>query len=262
MDNYHLPFGVDGCRYEYAQNGSKLWNFDDLKASKAPYEVKVVALRTGVSWGYADAWFGRSWSEAKRIEIPRVVYHVFYFGEDPKKQLDNMWRIIGDDWDNAHDRICIDLEVEGHNDMYTCTRTTEKILQSLRSTTFRYPICYARAEWVNRCLAIGDLPSDLNWWLAQYREKVKFPLVYTPEYVCPPTLPKGVKRWFMHQTSQYMPTIGGGGSKFMDYNRFNGTDEELQTYFGYQVEAEEPIDDIENRVSNLEQRVTKLEATL
>ena len=261
MDNYHLPFGVDGCRYEYAQDGSKLWDFDVLAASEYPYKVKFGAFRTGVSWGYKDAWFPRSWSEAKRILLPRIAYHVFYFGEDHNRQLDNMWGSIGKDWDNEHDRICIDLEVEGPNSKFQCTRTTEKILHTLKTQTGRYPVSYSRAEWVNRCLQIGDLPSELEWWLAGYRSKAKWPAVYTQELPAGPILPNGVKDWLVHQTAEFMPTIGGGGSKYMDYNRCKSM-EALNEFFDYKDQTPQAVATVEERLTSLEQWRKEVQATL
>ena len=261
MINTEYPFGVDGSRYEYAEDGSKLWDFDVLAASEFPYKIKFAAFRTGVSWGYKDAWFSRSWSEAKRILIPRIAYHVFYFGEDVNKQLDNMWDAIGIDWKGDHDRICIDLEVQGPNSKYQCTRTTEKILDTLKSQTGRYPMAYSRAEWVNRCLEIGDLPKDLLWWLAGYRTKAKWPAVYTQEMPVGPILPLGVDDWFIHQTAEFMPTIGGGGSKYMDYNRAK-SQEDLDLYFGYEGKAPQPVPTVEERLTSLEQWRKEVQATL
>jgi hypothetical protein len=261
MINYDLPFGVDGSRYEYSQDGKKLWDFDILKASPYPYIVSFGAFRTGISWGYKDAWFNRSWAEAKRILLPRIAYHVFYFGEDNQTQLDNMWGAIGKDWNGDHDRICIDLEVEGQNSKYQCTRTTEKILMKLLADTGRYPVAYSRAEWVNRCLQISDLPKELEWWLAGYSTKAKWPAVYTQEQVAGPILPDGITDWLIHQTAEFMPTIGGGGSKYMDYNRFKSY-EALDKFFDYQGEGPKPVLTVEERLTSLEQWREKVEATL
>jgi len=70
----------------------------------------------------------------------------------------------------------------------------------------------------------------MDWWLAQYLSSQKNQL-YTAEYPCPPKLPKGVKKWLIHQTTERGPAIGGLGG-CMDYDRWNGGNEAVLAYFG------------------------------
>ena len=50
---------------------------DVYKRQHAP-EVQFVAMRTGVSWGYRDNQFARYFSEARRVELCILPYHVLY----------------------------------------------------------------------------------------------------------------------------------------------------------------------------------------
>jgi GH25 family lysozyme M1 (1,4-beta-N-acetylmuramidase) len=233
------PLGIDLSRYNTSADGKVKVDFDAFKAAGVSY----VACRAGISWGYADAWFAYYWSELKRVQIPRLAYHVIYFGESPEKQVDNLFRIIGPDFDPLHDRIVLDLEVAGTNTKLECTYTTKKAMEIVRARTDRYPILYSRASWVNEHLYAGSLPVSTDWWLAQYRLRLPYPL-YTPESVPPPPLPRGVTSWLIHQTGEYCPSIGVSGRRYMDYNRWNGDELSVLAYFGYGelIPPEPPVD--------------------
>ena len=232
-----FPLGIDLSRINYSEDGKVKVDFDAIKNHTE--KVSFVAVRSGISWGYADCWFARSWSELKRVDIPRLAYHVFYFGESAQTQVDNMFRIIGD-W-NEHDRFVIDLEVAGSNSKATCTATTKSILNIIKARTGRYPIAYSRTTWVNEHLEVKDLPA-IDWWLAQYLTRRLWPFVYTPEHPGPYTVPVGVEKALIHQTAEYTPSIGVSGRKYMDYNRWNGDMLAVLKYFGYdETEPEVPL---------------------
>ena len=220
-------FGLDLSAYNYAADGKQLMDFDAVANNVEP--VEFVAMRAGISWGYTDKWFARSWSETKRIDKPRIAYHVPYFGEDAVRQMDHLFRLVsGAYW--THDRLCLDLEVAHDNNAWRINNTTNKMLNICLQRTGRYPILYSRTGWINQYLDVNALPT-VDWWLALYRYRLPYPL-YTPEYANPPILPKGVTTYLIHQTSERGKSIGGAGH-YMDYNRWNGTRADVRKYFGY-----------------------------
>jgi GH25 family lysozyme M1 (1,4-beta-N-acetylmuramidase) len=247
-----MTLGLDLSRFNYSADGSIQVDFDAIKNN--PEKVEFVAVRSGISWGYADAWFARSWSELKRVDIPRMAYHVFYFGESPQAQVDNMFRIIGDY--DEHDRFVIDLEVAGTNSKAHCTATTKVVLEIIKARTGRYPICYSRAGWVNDNLYANQLPV-VDWWLAQYLTRRPYPL-FTPEKTPPPDLPNYVNTWLIHQTAEYTPSVGVSGRRYMDYNRWNGTSENVRAYFGYSEVVQPPLT-CEEQLADHERRISALE---
>lgn len=250
-----LPFGIDVSRYNYSADGKILLDFDKLKSHPEP--IIFIGIRDGISWGYQDPWFNRSWAEAKRVGFMRMAYHVPYFGEDPYLQADNLFKIVTPvDWE--HDRIVLDCEVAHTNAPYKITQTTNYLLEICRSRTGRYPIIYSRASWVNEHMRAQDLPK-VDWWLAQYNWNRPYPL-YTPERTPPPDLPTGVDDWLIHQTGHRCPSIGTTSMHYMDYNRWNGDLANVMLYFGYSDEPQPtPEPSLQERVKKLEHQYDDLE---
>ena len=254
-------FGIDVSRFDNSADGSKLMDFEVVKAHTDP-PVSFIAVRSGISWGYTDARFARSWSECKRIGVCRAAYHVIYFGESAQAQADHFMNIVTQDFDPEHDRLVLDLEVAGSNSKYQCTQTTKSLLNILKARTGLYPICYSRTGWVNEHLEVRDLPV-VDWWLTQYRNPWVYPL-YTPEYISPPDpLPRYVDKWLIHQTAERGKSIGGTGSYYMDYNRWNGDQSAVMKYFGFDDEVPQPPDPpltLEEQVADNTRRIKVLEA--
>jgi len=221
-------FGIDISKWNIKDNVTPIWE-------KVKGVCEFIAIRSGVSWGYTDNWFIHNWTNAKGM--PRMAYHVIYFGEDPFKQMDSMFKIVTPaDWN--HDRLVLDLEVHGNNSKEKITATTSKCMQIIEQRTGRFPILYSRASWVNQYLNVLDIPRA-DWWLAQYKYALPYPL-YTPEAQSPPMLPKNVNTWLIHQTGEkYSGKEVGVSSYYVDSNRWNGFSESVKSYFNY-TENEEP----------------------
>ncbi|HNZ15353.1 MAG TPA: GH25 family lysozyme, partial [Anaerolineaceae bacterium] len=219
--NGDYPFGIDLSRYN-ATADLKRWPDFDLVAKHVP-KVEFVAIRAGVSWGYRDPMFKRFYKESTRIGACVSPYHVLYPGEPALKQMNHFLNILeGIDLDTV--RLVLDVELVHDQSRSMITNTLLGCLDLLKYETGRYPIVYSRALWINEHVHIKDLP-ELDWWLAHYYARRPWP-AYTPEYPCPPLMPKGVDNWLIHQTAERAPAIGGVGN-FMDYNRWNGTSESL-----------------------------------
>lgn len=216
-----LPFGIDISKYQYSSDGKLKPDFDLINE-----KCDFVAVRAGISWGYTDPWFSYSW---ERLTVPRLAYHVVYPGEYASKQMGHFLNIVKPE---EHDRLVLDLELDHGYSKARITQTVNDCLAYILDNTGRYPVIYSRALWVNQFLDVSALPTNLDWWLAHYLSRRPAPL-YTPEKTPPPLLPKGVAQWLIHQTGER----GNGGavgvrSRYVDTNRFNGTQEQLLAYFG------------------------------
>ena len=105
-------------------------------------------------------------------------------------------------------------------------------MAQLRTVTGRLPILYSRAEWVNRKMIVSRLPSNTDWWLAHYLKPLPYPQ-FTPEKSPPPALPKGVKKWLIHQTCEKGNGAEYGvASHYVDLDRWNGSSDDILAYFG------------------------------
>ena len=224
--NQGYPFGIDLSQHNASWDGRQVPDFDQFQAHVPA--IRFVSIRTGISWGYRDSMFQRFFEEASRIGVCILPYHVVYPSADPIRQMEAFLTILKD-VNMEQVRLVLDLELDQGKSRVQITNMVAQCLRYLFSVTGRYPIVYSRASWINEHLDVASLPS-LDWWLAQYIRSYDAPQ-FTPEYPCPPQLPKGVRQWLIHQTSQRAPAIGGVGH-YMDYNRWNGSLEQLWAYFG------------------------------
>jgi GH25 family lysozyme M1 (1,4-beta-N-acetylmuramidase) len=257
--NQGFPFGVDLSQHNASWDGERIPDFDQFKRHSP--EVQFVAMRTGVSWGYRDTMFPRYLREALRVGLCILPYHVLYPSADAIRQMDAFLTILKNE--NLEKlRLVLDVELAQGKTKWHITRVVKDALEYLKQATGRYPVLYSRALWVNENLQVEDLPA-VDWWLAQYIRSLDTPL-YTPEYPCPPLLPRGVRHWLIHQTSQRAPAIGGVGY-YMDYNRWNGSPEQLRAYFDKEKPALAlcPIDHLpcERAVTTLQAQPIKEEVS-
>jgi lysozyme len=227
MPNTDAAFGIDLSRWNTSADGKTKVDFDVI-ADHVPH-VSFIAMRAGVSWGYQDPWFAYYMAEAERIHRFRLAYHVLYPGEDPTRQMDNFFRILGD-VDLSQLPLVLDLELDHGQTNRRITDTTADSVNIIIKRTGRKPIIYSRANWVNQFLIVSQLPP-VYWWLAQYRWPLPYPL-YTTEYPSPPLVPAGVTDWLIHQTANRGKSIGAKALYYMDYNRFNGTHDAVVKFGG------------------------------
>ncbi len=238
-------FGIDISRYQCSGDGKVKVNFDIIK-SHTP-KVTFIFARNGIASYYTDTCFQYFWGEMKRIGVCRGAYHVLHFDELAQPQVDRLFAGTTD-WDFEHDRIALDCEVAGSATKSKITDITVNAVNIIKARTGRYPIIYSRASWVNPYLDVIALPANTDWWLANYLTARPYP-EYTPEMTPPPLLPRGVTKWLIHQTGEKCPGIGSF-SRYMDYDRWNGSEEDVLKYFGY-GEEEVPQFTLEQKVEIL-----------
>lgn len=226
IHNRGLAFGIDISRYQADAELKRFPDFDAIRAHEP--RVAFIGMRAGISWGYKDPAFERFYQEGERIGACLLPYHVVFPSEPALKQMDFFLKNLKS-VDLERVRLVLDMEVGGNLGKGQITQTLLLCLEALRKATGRWPIIYSRALWIDAHVAVEDLP-EVDWWLAQYLSSQKNQL-YTAEYPCPPKLPKGVKKWLIHQTTERGPAIGGLGG-CMDYDRWNGGNEAVLAYFG------------------------------
>ena len=215
-----FPLGIDISAYQFSSDGKRKPNFDIINA-----KCEFVAVRAGISWGYTDRWFSYNW---QHLTVPRMAYHVIYPGESAVSQMQHFLNIVRP---TATDRLVLDMELDHGQGKVKITDTLIQCLEYVKAQTGRYPIVYSRAGWVDQFLDISRLPS-VDWWLANYLKALPYPL-YTPEKNPPPALPKGVKKWLIHQTCEKGNGAEYGvASHYVDLDRWNGTSDDILEYFG------------------------------
>ena len=217
-----LPFGIDISKHQGVNDYAK------MKAN-----TSFVFVKATESWGYTDPKFYANWTGL--IGHNRGAYSYVWLSDDPLRQANHLIDIVtqaGVDW--KYDRLVLDLEKSGHGlSKAEVSRRVLVMMERIKEVTGRYPILYSRKYWVQDNMLLTD-PRLINadWWLAYYRTALPYPL-YTPEMSPPPLLPTGVTRWLFHQTCEKgKGREVGVGSYYVDQNRFNGTKEELDAYFG------------------------------
>ena len=240
------PFGVDLSKHQGINDFAK------MRANTAFVFVKATE-----SWGYTDPKFYQNWTGL--IGHNRGAYSYVWLSDDPLRQANHLIDIVtqvGVDW--KYDRLVLDLEKSGHGlSKAEVSRRVLVMMERIKEVTGRYPILYSRKYWVQDNMLLTD-PRLVNadWWLAYYRTALPYPL-YTPEMPPPPLMPTGINRWLFHQTCEKgKGREVGVGSYYVDQNRFNGTKDQLDAYFGrgdYSVylpivtvpepEPEQPVED-------------------
>jgi len=217
-----LPFGIDISKWQ---------GINDFAKMKA--NASFVFVKATESWGYTDPTFYANWTGL--VGHNRGAYSYVWLSDDPLRQANHLIDIVtqaGADW--KYDRLVLDLERSGHRLSRTeVTRRVLVMMERIKEVTGRYPILYSRKYWVQDNMLLTD-PRLINadWWLAYYRKALPYPL-YTPEMPPPPLMPAGVNKWLFHQTCEKgKGREVGVGSYYVDQNRFNGTREQLDAYFG------------------------------
>lgn len=238
-----MIFGVDVSRYQ----GKIDW---DAMDSRPGDPVVFAGIRATVSWGYQDSWFPRNWAEAKRVGILRMAYHVVFPGEDPIRQIDNLMKTIGDDIGELPP--VLDLELDHGYSTAAIIKNIYRQAVEVEARTFRRPILYSRASWVDQYLSGAEWLDEYDWWLANYLRD------QSTEHPGPPILPKGVTKYLIHQTSGGYPSAGFGvESKEIDTDRWNSPSvDDVYRYAGLVVDIRPTL---EQRVERLETRVELLE---
>jgi len=233
------PFGIDVSK----------WNqrIDWQKAKDAGVQFAFCKATEGSSW--VDPTFAYNWQELRRLQIPHGAYHFFRPTQDIEKQIQHflLTTAPADEYtDVGHydELLVLDLEDTGGYNRTNLTAFVRFALRTYYELEGRYPIIYSRASWLNANLNLSDLPK-LDYWLAQYRYAMPFP-IYTSEFPSDKiTAPRGVERQQIkiHQTGDKgSGKLYGAQSHYLDYDRFLGSHDQLLDWFGMGEVQPDPVE--------------------
>lgn len=209
---------VDVSRY----NGMVKWPIAQANG------VIGAGMRATISYAYADPFIQYNISETSVLGMYRLPYHVLYPGESIQRQIDNFLRACGDNWDNAHP--ILDIELHPWIGKSTITRAIITWAAGIEARIGLLPILYSTASFINEFTEAGVWRNNFKWHLAHYLTD------RTKEKPAPPRKPIGVTDWLIHQNSDKIIAwdgfAGEGGIKTVDYNRWNGDKTKVDKFFG------------------------------
>ena len=222
-----LPYGIDFSKHQGINNFAK------IKANTA-----FVFIKATESWGYTDPKFVANWQGMAGHK--RGAYSYIWLSDDPLRQANHLINTVtnaGVDW--RYDRLVLDLEKSGHGlSKAEVSRRVIVMMERIKEVTGRYPILYSRADWVNNNMLVTDPRiANADWWFANYLKPKVWPQ-FTPEKSPPPLLPRGVGQWLIHQAGERgNGGAVGVGSYYVDENRWNTANQEIEAFFGLREEA-------------------------
>lgn len=218
------------------------WPFTFIKASEGMVE---------------DPLFRLQW-EAARGHTFRGAYHFFRPGQDPKRSVEKLLTILGDD--KGELPLAFDLEV---------TDGVSRVLEVARSWLAWYeqytgvrPIIYSRTGFLRDELKCINYPylESYKLWLAEYHFDKMSPVAtriqrlksvlsgtYPLDFPKPPSPFKRVSfyQWTALGTPEMVPGYysGSDGKKEIDLNFYIGTRQDMMQEFGIQAAqpGQEPV---------------------
>jgi len=246
-------FGLDISQFQ------GMSDFDKMKSVTTPKAVDFVGIRYGISWGYVDNKWTYNWTEAKRVGIPRMAYHVVYPGEDVKRQMNHFLDAFSKGLGEG--APVLDVELHHNFSKARVTETVQECFEYLKIKVGRTPIIYSRPSFVSGyMLSNQSWYNDAYWWMAMYtylgKEHDGTGLLTSCNKV-------GIlsSRVIIHQTSSRgQGSYYGAESADLDYNRWLGSEELYQKMFNQPNTEPEPQPEIEIEVvvpSNVDVKVTK-----
>jgi hypothetical protein len=263
-------FGIDQSRYQGPMD------FGKLAAYQWP-KVDFVIARTGISWGYKDAWFREFWKQYKRLGIPRAAYHVLYPKENIAEQVRNCSeQFEGKVFDG--EVIVPDIELVHDATRKQLSEATYEFTNRLRDWAKKPVLIYTRFSFITGFMDYTsskyvDFFQRELWHMAQYLKADKTKGILPREddrKILIPDVLFGMKwKVMVHQTGDKMAgKMLGTASEQQDTNRWLGTDAEFEWMWGKSVPQPgpepEPIDisleleSIRITVDTIERKVNSL----
>ena len=235
-------FGLDQSRYQCPMN------FDKLAAYQWP-KVDFIVARTGISWGYKDAWFKEFWKNYKRLGIPRGAYHVLY----PKESITEQVRNCKEQFDGGifdGSVIVNDVELVHETGRSQLSEAVYEFTNRLRDWAKKPVIVYSRFSFITAYMDYTsskyvDFFQKTLWWMAQY-PRIDTSIGLLPReddrpVFKPDTLNNINFKVLIHQTGDKMAgKLLGTASEQQDTNRWLGTDGEFTGIWGTSVTQPEP----------------------
>lgn len=240
LQNNDEDFGLDLSLYNWGYQMSMEPDWIALAAFNQP-KIKFIYIRLGISWGYIDPTFKRTWEALKQYtDIYRMAYHVIYVSQQVEPQLDNIEKAFDSvGGDMGEGPVIEDWELTNNQPKnvvsYRCGEMLEKGPQRFG---IRFD-CYT-GEW----FMIGYAEPQ-EWWKENYFLMAHYLNPTYGEHPGPPSIPATMPRKHVavHQSGSYFDgrPMGVPGNVRVDGNRFElGNLMTLEEYLGVEAQPPEP----------------------
>ncbi len=196
---------------------------------------------------FSDSKFSQHWQGAKSVGMSRGAYHFFHPEIDnPAQQASTFIQAVGTD--KGELPPVLDLEqvyVNGKPVALPTGNTMLALMQQwldpVEAAFGRKPMIYASAYFLNQQGVNAAWLANYPLWVAQYPYVPGTNSEYTSAATMPtpgtgmPQQPAGFSPWKFWQYSSRGQLIGFPTSQFLDFNYFNGSMDDLNTF------ASEPV---------------------
>lgn len=207
--NQVLPEGLDFSR----------WNPDWQPAVSISRGTKFIINRLSVGTYYEDTTYKENYVKARQFGLPYSAYHVVKPSYSAVAQMNYAFGLLKS---YPADRMVLDIEV---HDNQTPAKITDVIYGCVMECVDRgqTPIIYTSAGFWNYYVLRRSFWRNYPLHVANYG-------VYIP------TLPldwqgTGWKMWQYSADGNYLGSYYGVSSRHVDVNKFNGTLEEMYSFF-------------------------------
>lgn len=210
---------VDVSRYQGVIDG---------KAIKDAGFCGIVA-RCTIGWAYRDPFYMNNLSEARKNDLIFGAYHVLYpKNEDPIREVG--WFLSNMD---KPDFIVDDIELKGVA-LANVLRQAEIQLRELKLRSGLVTVCYTGSWFWDQLPSPGSFENEFPLWEAEYIPVPDDQTHWQPHQAPqeprePQKLGNGWDDWKMWQWTSSGEPVGVQSSN-LDYNVFNGTEEQLRKF--------------------------------
>jgi GH25 family lysozyme M1 (1,4-beta-N-acetylmuramidase) len=198
------PTGTDVSRWQ----GIIDWH-------KMAQEARFTFIKATDGTGWVDPNYARNSSGAATNGLLYGAYHYYKVAQDPISQANHFVNTVN----NGNIPLAVDLE-DTDGIPHDLGDKVVLFLQTVERLTGRKPIIYTGAWWWNPYMSGAEWAKEYDLWIARYTTREE------------PPIPSDWTTWTFWQFSNTgSGQEYGAESRFIDLNRFNGTDEDLHRYF-------------------------------
>jgi GH25 family lysozyme M1 (1,4-beta-N-acetylmuramidase) len=212
------PFGLDLSMYNWGGDLKQEPDWEMLARYAYP-KIEFIYYRMGISWGYIDPTFERSWKAIKQYtDISRSPYHVIYVSQSIARQLENIERgfdLVGGDMGEGP--IIEDWELHNNQEPVKVSTQMGRFVEE-GENYFQRRIDIYSGDWFIKAFGVEQpWMADVLWLMAHYAHPTY------GEHPGPPAKPAIIPRnkiaW--HQTGSYFDgrVMGIPGNIRVDGNR-------------------------------------------
>lgn len=159
-----INYGIDISR----------WNGDVLKEVHSGGSVSFVLCKATEGANETDPTFTQNWSALKQRDMPKGAYHFYVFGDDPMKQAEHFFKVVGtlasSDFPPIVDIERGSLEHLSHHSTINFQIDLLSFLRKLEALVQRKPMIYTNADFADQHLSYDGF-AQYPLWVADYSTK-------------------------------------------------------------------------------------------